>query len=132
MRLMYSGYGTAMITMVEAREMIAVFRTNREMDNIFTSREMACCGQGRTGRPLERLAGRLAAKRAVWRALGLGGDNPDGWAGIEILPSTSGEPRVYLHGKLKSDFFLNSTGEIQVSISHGEEIALAVAIIKKV
>ncbi|MBC7324994.1 MAG: hypothetical protein H5T99_06735 [Moorella sp. (in: Bacteria)] len=29
----------------------------------FSRREMACCGGGSAGRPLERLAGRLAAKQ---------------------------------------------------------------------
>lgn len=66
------------------------------------------------------LAGRFAAKESVAKSLktGLGSL----WFNeIEILTGESGEPEVYIRGERRAD--------IEVSISHGRDYAIAVSII---
>jgi holo-[acyl-carrier protein] synthase len=67
------------------------------------------------------LTGRFAAKESVAKSLktGLG----KLWFNdIEVLPSTTGAPEVYIRGERRED--------IEVSISHGKDYAIAVSIIR--
>ncbi|WP_049575308.1 phosphopantetheinyl transferase [Nonomuraea sp. SBT364] len=90
------------------------------------------------GRTLQRWAGRLAAKRAVLRLLGLPAD-AECLGQVEILPLPTPAcqagpacldghpPAVRLHGDLRS---LAGTGDgwIRVSVSHTDVRALALAV----
>lgn len=94
----------------------------RFLARIFTDTEIAYCRAKRE--PLRHFAGRLAAKEAVYKALGLHWSGPFSWRMIEITTAASGAPEVLLH---------NVAGEgteeknIAVSISHEGEVAVAVA-----
>jgi holo-[acyl-carrier protein] synthase len=73
------------------------------------------------------LAGRFAAKEAVSKALGTGIGQVH-WQDIEIKRGPAGEPLLELHGRAKevSDWLGLKTWS--VSISHGREHAVAVAV----
>ncbi|MFW5973571.1 MAG: holo-ACP synthase [Bacteroidota bacterium] len=94
----------------------------RLLTRVFTDSEIAYCRGKRE--PLRHFAGRLAAKEAVYKALGLRWSGPFSWRMIEIGRSESGAPEVLLH---------NGAGEgtegknLAVSISHEGEVAVAVA-----
>ncbi|HHW42792.1 MAG TPA: ACP synthase [Desulfotomaculum sp.] len=120
-------WGVAAVPLVEVRKMFSGPERGHFYP-LFTRREMACCGGSSAVRSLERLAGRLAAKRAVLRALGLPADNPALWSTVEILPGPAGQPRVYLckgTGRAISGEGLT----VRVSISHGERLAVAIAVV---
>ncbi|MCY3979209.1 MAG: holo-ACP synthase [Chloroflexi bacterium] len=76
-----------------------------------------------------RLAARFAAKEAVAKALGSGiGDIR--WVDIEIRTSTKRRPQLTLHGnadKLAKEMGLT---EWDISLSHSDTLAIAIAVAK--
>jgi holo-[acyl-carrier protein] synthase len=73
------------------------------------------------------LAGRFAAKEAVSKALGTGIGKVH-WQDIEILRGPAGEPMLQLHGLAQETAARLGLTEWSVSISHGREHAVAVAV----
>lgn len=71
------------------------------------------------------LAGRFAAKEAVMKALGVGGM---AFRSIEVVRLPSGKPEVRLSGRMLRRAERLGVTEIEVSISHSRENAIAVAI----
>ncbi|MGH4119410.1 holo-ACP synthase [Clostridium sp.] len=105
----------------------AIERNNRFLEKIFTETELDYL-RSRNLRP-EYVSGRFAAKEAVAKALGTGFRGFD-FRDIEIDRTTLGKPIVILKGKAKQ--IANSEGpyNIHLSISHGEESAVAYAILE--
>lgn len=77
---------------------------------------------------LERMAARFACKEAVMKALGTGWRHGVAWNEIEILHRPSGQPYVNLLGRTKEISREKGIVEIQVSMSHDNERAVAFAI----
>ncbi len=81
----------------------------------FTAAERSYCGKFRDS--VVRLAGGLAAKEAVMKALGL--TPAPAWARrIEILHSSAGSPVATVDGR-----------EVPISISHDGGVAIAMAFV---
>ncbi|MFE8940026.1 holo-ACP synthase [Streptomyces sp. NPDC000963] len=72
------------------------------------------------------IAGRLAAKEAVFKLLGSVG-RPVPWQGIEVLRGPGGRPGVRLSGRAAELARTAGIGPIDVSISHDAGFAIAVA-----
>ncbi|NLA61425.1 MAG: holo-ACP synthase [Firmicutes bacterium] len=81
----------------------------------------------RRGREPERVAGRVAAKEAVMKVLGLGWPAIP-WTSIEVLPDESGRPAVHLTGKAAEAMSRLGIMAIDVSITHDCDVAIAAAI----
>ena len=76
-----------------------------------------------------RLAARFAAKEAVAKALGSGiGDIR--WVDIEIRTSAERRPQLSLHGKAKELAKQMGLSEWDISLSHSEALAIAIALAK--
>ena len=73
------------------------------------------------------LAGRFAAKEAVSKALGTGIGRVH-WRDIEIRRGPAGEPLLELHGEAQRVAERLGLQTWSVSISHGREEAVAVAV----
>ena len=73
------------------------------------------------------LAGRFAAKEAVSKALGTGIGKVR-WQDIEIARGPAGEPVLQLHGRAREVAEWLGLTTWSVSISHGREHAVAVAV----
>lgn len=73
------------------------------------------------------LAGRFAAKEAVSKALGTGIGRVH-WQDIEIRRGPAGEPLLELHGRAKEVADRLGLTAWSVSISHGWDYAVAVAV----
>lgn len=82
-------------------------------------------------KPDEALAARFAAKEAVMKALGTGWTNGVSFMGIEIVTAVDGRPEILLHGKTKEVAENLGAGNIHVSLSHAETMAIAQVIIEK-
>ena len=97
----------------------------RFLQRFFTAGERADCAD----KP-HRLAARFAAKEAVGKALGTGiGDI--GWVDIEIrIDAQRGKPRLILHGKAKSLAASLTLDEWDLSLSHTNELAIAMVVAK--
>lgn len=72
------------------------------------------------------VAGRFAAKEAVYKLLGGGPESALGWPQIEILRD-GGMPRVHLSGTAADLAAAAGIGRVAVSISHADPFVFAVA-----
>ena len=76
-------------------------------------------------RPWRRFATRFAGKEAVMKSLGLGARGVN-WTDIEILGR--GKPQVRLAGKVAARAEALGVSRIEISLTHGEDTAIAVAV----
>jgi holo-[acyl-carrier protein] synthase len=70
-----------------------------------------------------QVAGRWAAKEAIYKAVGL----PLHWQQVEVLPDELGVPAV----SINSQHFDPGRIRVQVSITHERQFAIAVAIVER-
>ena len=124
---MILGIGVDIVEIRRIREILA--KDNGFLEKIFTSNEIEYLRR-RNLRP-EYVAGRFAAKEAVSKALGTG-FRGFSFRDIIIEKSTLGKPIVTLKGKAR--VIANKTGNtnIHLSISHGEDNAIAYAVLEEV
>jgi holo-[acyl-carrier protein] synthase len=78
-------------------------------------------------RMVERVAGRVAAKEAVMKVIGQGWPVV-GWTDIEVLPGPTGRPCVSLTGRALEHAQAIGLGDIDVSITHDGDLAIAAAL----
>lgn len=84
-----------------------------------------CLGQAL---PDLHLAGRFAAKEAVFKALRAPSPNGISWYDIEIVNEASGAPRVVLHGNAKLLAEQRGMASVHISLSHVRDFAVATAV----
>ena len=100
---------------------------NAEIESrVFTERELAYCGGKR--RRFEHLAARFAAKEAVLKAIGSGLGSRMSWTEVEVMRGAAGRPHVRLEGAVESAASSRGISEIDVSLSHTEDYAVAQAV----
>ncbi len=90
---------------------------------LFTEEERAYCRGKR--RANEHLAARVAAKEAVGKALGTGIGRGVPWKAVEVLSQKSGRPHIRLHGEARRWGERHGLAELDVSLSHTEDLAVA-------
>lgn len=83
--------------------------------------------EGRASLP-QVLAGRVAAKEAVVKALGCGFSGNVAWQDVAIIVDAFGAPRVALSGGAADVARCANVREVLVSISHVESFAAATAL----
>jgi holo-[acyl-carrier protein] synthase len=94
----------------------------RFLHRVYTEPELNLCGK----RP-SSLAARFACKEAVMKLLGTGRKGVS-WQDIETLAYPSGKPLLRLYGRALSEANNLGLKEIDVSLSHSREYAIATAI----
>ncbi|PSL02358.1 holo-[acyl-carrier protein] synthase [Haloactinopolyspora alba] len=94
---------------------------------LFTSGERRTCGERRNG--VGRLAARFAAKEAVLKAFGTGIGPRMRWIDVEIVTGALGRPSVQLYGEVAAVSARRGTQEIDVSLSHTGDVAVANAVV---
>lgn len=95
-------------------------------ETIFTGLELRYCLGKR--RSLEHLAARFAAKEAVLKALGSGLGQRMRWTDVEIVSGVLGRPVVRLHGEVEAFARKRGLVDLDVSLSHTSELAMAQAL----
>jgi len=95
-------------------------------DTIFTGRELLYCLGKR--RSFEHLAARFAAKEAVLKALGSGLGQRMRWTDVEIVNGLLGRPVARLYGEVEALAQRRGLRDLDVSISHTSELAMAQAL----
>jgi len=121
------GVGVDIVEIRRIREILD--KNNGFLEKIFTANEIEYLKQ-RNLRP-EYVAGRFAAKEAVSKALGTG-FRGFSFRDIIIESSTLGKPIVTLKGKAKVIAKKSGNTNIHLSISHGEDSAIAYAVLEEV
>ena len=96
----------------------------RFLKRIFTEEELIICLKRKDPTPC--LAGRFCAKEAFMKALGTGARKGVTFSQIGIVREKSGKPVLNLKGKAKK---LLGKRKAEISITHGKDIAAAIAII---
>jgi holo-[acyl-carrier protein] synthase len=105
------------IDVVEIARIRRALENPRFADRILTPKEREFCITP------SQVAGRWAAKEAVYKALGL----PLGWHHIEILPDEIGAPRA----TIDSHHFDPGRLRLKLSITHERSFAAAVALVER-
>lgn len=95
----------------------------------FTSAELALCEGMPPRRRAEFLAGRLAVKEAVLKAVGAGGAERDALLEIETLADDAGAPHVALCGGVARRAAEVGGSSLAVSITHETGTAAAVVVL---
>ena len=96
------------------------------LDTLFTQRELDYCRGKR--RQYEHMAARFAAKEAVLKAFGTGISQRMRWTEVEVVNETNGRPRIRLDGAVASFAERHGLRDLDVSLSHVEDLAVAHAI----
>jgi holo-[acyl-carrier protein] synthase len=99
---------------------------DRFTDRVFTAAEQKYARANRN--PVEKLAGRFAAKEAVLKLLGTGWRGKIAWTEIEIVNNSAGQPEVALSGEVKKIADELGIKHISVSITHTANFAIASAV----
>lgn len=104
------------IDIAEVKRIARLVKDRRFLARVYTAEEIAYC-MPKVNRA-QHFAVRFATKEAVWKALN---DTSIALRDIGVRNQPSGKPDVYLKGKRRAD--------IDVSLSHTDEYAVAVAIL---
>ena len=118
-------------------DIIEVARIQKQIDSesnsflkkIFTDKEIEYC-ESKIKNKAQNFAARFAAKEAFFKALGTGWRDGLSWKDVEIENDELGKPNILLSGKSKKNIQENSISKIHVSLSHINEIAVAVVILE--
>jgi holo-[acyl-carrier protein] synthase len=94
------------------------------LNKIFTHREIRYAHEKRFY--FENLAARFAAKEAIFKAIG---NLNLRWQDIEILNNGEGKPLVYLNKRARMLLRKEKINQIQVSLTHTREYAVAQAVV---
>ena len=92
-------------------------------ERLFTDGERAYCRD--KPRRHEHLAARWAAKEAVGKALGTGVGGAVAWKDVEVVAEDHARPRIRLHGEAKGWAERHGVTQLEVSLSHTGELAMA-------
>ncbi len=118
------GLGTDLVE-VERFRLALERRGERLGERLFSDRERAYAAGQRD--PAKSLAARFGAKEAVMKAMGVGL-----WKfklrDVEVVRGPAGAPKVALHGRAAEMAAELGIGAWQLSLTHTESTALAVAI----
>ena len=98
----------------------------RFLDRVFTKSEQSYADRNK--RRIEKLAGRFAAKEAVFKLIGTGWRGKIAWTDIEVVNDALGRPKVNVSGEVARIVEELGIGEISVSITHTGDFAIASAV----
>jgi holo-[acyl-carrier protein] synthase len=113
--------GTDIIEIARIRQAIERYG-DRFLKRVFTPDELRIYG-----RHAHSLAASFASKEAVMKLLGTG-NRGVAWREIETLYHASGKPLIRLNGRAKKQAEALGIKEIDVSLSHSRDNAIATAI----
>ncbi len=116
------GHGVDAVDIADCSRLIAL-AAGKHLDRYFTATELADIGHG--ARQVERLAGRLAIKEAVLKALGVGWGDGVAFTDVETVSKDGGAPAVVLHRRLSLLEKERSISQWLVSVSHTKTVAIA-------
>lgn len=122
---MVVGLGTDLIEIARVQQSLDRFG-KRFMEKVFTDSEIAYCQ--RKKHAAESFASRFAAKEAAAKALGTGISRGITWREIEVRREAGEPPTLHLNGRAAERAAVMGVRNIQLSLTHSQEIAMAVVI----
>ena len=104
----------------------------RFYEKVFTNKEIEYCTQGANlSVRAQRFAGRFAAKEAFFKAVGTGLRSGLRWVDVEIVNDELGRPMIILKNKAFQIIEFETISNIQLSITHDRQSAVAIVILEK-
>ena len=97
------------------------------LDRVFSPAEQAYCGSKRM--KFEHYAARFAAKEAVLKALKVCPKKGQRLSGIEVKREATGKPFIALAAESRKQLQVPSEAQIELSIAHEREYAIATVVI---
>ncbi len=121
---MIVGLGLDVVALARIERMLARWG-DRIVARVLTQAERAALPPGRAA---EYVAGRIAAKEAASKALGV----PDGiyWHCAEVLPARPAPPRLVLHGVARDRADALGVTRVHLTLTHDAGIAVAVVVLE--
>jgi holo-[acyl-carrier protein] synthase len=112
-------------------DIVSIKRISKNLDDrfiqrVYTTGEIQFCKTKINAS--HQFAGRLAGKEAVSKALKMTWEKGINWKDIEIVSNETNIPEVVLHGEAKVVATKRKIKNIQLSISHEQDYAIACAI----
>lgn len=95
------------------------------LTRVYTAGEIEYCSPRKAR--AQHYAGRWAAKEAVLKTLGTGWARGIQWTDIELMNEYGGKPKIVLHNRAAEVAQERGITEIQISISHCHNYAVAFA-----
>ncbi len=120
------GHGIDLVSIERIRNILSK-ETDHFEKRVFSEGERAYCRARKD--PMPHFAARFAAKEAYGKAMGLGLGPAGEFTEIEVVNAESGRPAIRLTGQALEIFQAQGGGEIQLSLSHEGDGALASVII---
>jgi holo-[acyl-carrier protein] synthase len=109
------------VDIVEIDRIAKSTRNSRFLQRVFSPQEVAYCRSHKHA--AQHFAVRFAAKEAVWKAVG----NPKlSHRDIQVRNRANGKPEIHFPGKFKA-----LAKHVSVSLSHGRDYAVAMALFHK-
>ena len=97
------------------------------LGRVFSASEQAYCGSKRM--KFEHYAARFAAKEAVLKALKVRPGKGQKLSGIEVKHEPTGKPFIQLDEASRKRFRLSAQAQIELSVAHEREYAIATVVI---
>jgi len=120
--------GTDIVEIIRIKEMVHGQSSEAFLRRVFTEQELKYCYNApKDLYKYHSLAARFAAKEAVMKVLGEGMSKVD-WKDIEVCRLTNGKPFIKLSGKALTLAKKHKFKRIEISLSHTENYATAVAL----
>jgi len=119
------GIGTDIVECVRIARMIEE-HGELFLTRVFTAREIGYCQ--RRKHATEHLAGRWAAKEAVFKCLGTGWRRGMCWTDLEVRNDADGKPHIIVRGASREQAQRLRISEVLLSIAHCRAYATAYAL----
>ena len=97
------------------------------LDRVFSAAEQAYCGSKRM--KFEHYAARFAAKEAVLKALKVRPKKGQCLSGIEVRREATGKPFIAFTAESRKRLRIPAQAQIELSIAHEREFAIATVVI---
>jgi holo-[acyl-carrier protein] synthase len=124
---MIYGIGVDILEVGRIEKLIS--NTPRFKQRVFTQHEIDYCELKKNR--AQNYAARFAAKEAFLKAIGTGWKRGVAFKEIEIVNNKQGKPELVLYGKSKEFAEQFGLKNIQVSVSHIKDLAVAIVIAEK-
>lgn len=100
------------------------------LKRVYTDEEIEYCESRRMCK-YQSYAARFAAKEAIYKAISPELDNDASWKDAEVRKFENGKPYIELYGELKEIAEKLDVKNIELSLSHDDEYAIACVVIDK-
>ena len=97
------------------------------LDRVFSAAEQSYCGSKRM--KFEHYAARFAAKEAVLKALKVRPKRGQRLSGIEVMREATGKPFIALNAESRKQLRFPAKAQIELSVAHEREYAIATVVI---